>query len=80
MPQTIIENPILNSPFHEPTQHFRFDANNEITNTTEPGRRSSSYFLPIASPKKKAAPGLFDTIEEKKAESDHWRRSSCARN
>jgi type III restriction enzyme len=74
MPQTVIENPILNSPDHEPARHFRFDANNEITNIIDAGRRGSSYFLPIATPKKKAAPGLFDTIEEKKAESGHVNR------
>jgi type III restriction enzyme len=71
MPQIVIENPILNSPYREPTRHFRFDANNEITNIIDAGRRGSSYFLPIAAPKKKGAPGLFDTIEEKKAESGH---------
>jgi type III restriction enzyme len=71
MPQIVIENPILNSPYREPTQHFRFDANNEITNTVDAGRRGSSYFLPIATPKKKAAPGLFDAIEETKADSGH---------
>ncbi len=26
MPQVVIENPILNSPFKEPTWHFRFSA------------------------------------------------------
>ena len=60
MPPVVIENPILNSPYHEPTRHFRFDANDQITNTIDAGRRGSSYFLPIAAPKKKAAPGLFD--------------------
>jgi type III restriction enzyme len=74
MPQVVIENPILNSPYREPTRHFRFDANNEITNIIDAGRRGSSYFLPIATPKKKAAPGLFDTIEEKEAESGHVNR------
>jgi type III restriction enzyme len=71
MPHIVIENPILNSPYREPTGHFRFDANNEITRIIDAGRRGSGYFLPIAAPKKKAAPGLFDTIEEKKAESGH---------
>lgn len=68
---TIIDNPIINSPYQEPSRHFRFDADNQVTNVTDPGRRGSSYFLPIASPKKKAAPGLFDAIEEKKTESGH---------
>ena len=60
MPPVVIDNPILNSPYREPTRHFRFDANDQITNAIDPGRRGSSYFLPIAAPKKKAAPGLFD--------------------
>lgn len=74
MSPVIIENPILNSPYREPTRHFRFDANNEITSTIDDGRRDSSYFLPIASPKKKTAPGLFDDIEEKKTESTYINR------
>ena len=74
MTDRFFDNPILNSPYREPTRHFRFDANNEITNIIDAGRRGSSYFLPIATPKKKGAPGLFDTIEEKKAESGHVNR------
>lgn len=76
MPPVIIDNPILNSPYAEPARHFRFDADNQITNVIEPGRRGSSYFLPIAAPKKKAAPGLFDDdyAGEQKAESDHVNR------
>ncbi len=74
MPPVVIDNPILNSPYAEPTRHFRFDANDQITNVTEPGRRGSSYFLPIAAPKKRGAPGLFDEVEEKKAESGHVNR------
>jgi type III restriction enzyme len=74
MPSVTIENPILNSPYREPTRHFRFDVNNEITNVIDAGRRASSYFLPIATPKKKATPGLFDNIEEKKTESGHVNR------
>ena len=74
MPPVVIDNPILNSPYREPTRHFRFDANDQITDTIDPGRRGSSYFLPIAAPKKKGAPGLFDALEEKKAESGHVNR------
>src|ERR1700686_1419477 len=74
MPPVTIENPILNSPYREPTQHFRFDADNQITGVIDAGRRGSSYFLPIASPKKKGAPGLFDDIEEQKTESGHVNR------
>jgi type III restriction enzyme len=76
MPLVTIDNPILNSPYREPTRHFRFDADNQITNMIDAGRRGSSYFLPIAAPKKKTARGLFDDveIEEKKAETGHVNR------
>jgi type III restriction enzyme len=73
-PTTTIDNPILNSPYREPTRHFRFDANDQITDTIDAGRRGSSYFLPIAAPKKKGRPGLFDEVEERKTESDHVNR------
>src|SRR5438067_4636361 len=71
MPPVTIDNPILNSPYREPTQHFRFDSAGEITKNIDKGRRGSSYFLPIAAPKKRGQPGLFDEVEERKAESGH---------
>lgn len=69
-----IDNPILNSPYQEPTRHFRFDHDNQITDVIDAGRRGSSDFLPIAAPKKKAAPSLFDALEEKREESGHVNR------
>jgi type III restriction enzyme len=74
MPLVTIDNPILNSPYSEPARHFRLDANDQITDTIDAGRRESSYFLPIAAPKKKGAPGLFDDLKEKKTESSHVNR------
>jgi type III restriction enzyme len=72
MPQVIIENPVLNSPFREPARHFRF-TDEGITDEIVNGRRSSSYFIPIARPRKKGSKQLeFDTewtrdrIEENK--------------
>jgi type III restriction enzyme len=71
MAQVIIENPVLNSPFEEPCRHFRFD-DEGITNVVVPERRTSSYFIPIARPKKRGRDALFDTgwtkdrIEENK--------------
>ena len=41
MPQVVIENPILNTPFDEPTRHFRF-SNEGITDEVVNGRRISS--------------------------------------
>ena len=50
MPQVVIENPVINSPFEEPKRHFRFDEQG-ITNQIEPARRISQYFVPIAKPR-----------------------------
>ena len=44
MSQVVIENPIINSPFDEPTRHFRF-TDEGITNEEVDGRRISSYGL-----------------------------------
>lgn len=44
MQQVVIENPILNSPFKEPTRHFRF-SDEGITNDIVEARRVSSYFV-----------------------------------
>ena len=41
MKTVVIENPILNSPYREPTRHFRLDANDEITNIIDAGRRGN---------------------------------------
>lgn len=61
MSQVVIENPVINSPFREPTRHFRF-TDEGITNEIEIGRRISSYFVPIAQPRKKGSKQLsFDT-------------------
>jgi len=47
MPDVVIENPIINSPFREPTRHFVF-GDQGITSEIADGRRKSSYFIPIA--------------------------------
>ena len=86
MRSVIIENPILNAPFEEPTRHFKFSEEG-ITNEIANERRVSSYFIPIAPPKKRSSKQmLFDTewtqdrIEENKFINDIrervavWRR------
>src|SRR5512136_2943198 len=72
MSQVVIENPVINSPFDEPTKHFKF-TDEGITNEIVEARRVSSYFIPIARPRKKGQKQLeFDTewtqdrIEENK--------------
>jgi type III restriction enzyme len=71
LPTTVIENPVINSPFEEPARHFKFD-DEGITNTVVEGRRASQYFIPIAKPRKRGGQIAFDTewtkdrIEENK--------------
>ena len=57
----LIENPIINSPFFEPTKQFAFD-DYGIKNEVIDGRRPSSYFIPIAGAKKtKSGQQVIDT-------------------
>src|SRR5262249_60187030 len=60
MADTIIENPILNSPYREPDRHWRF-TDEGITNEIVETRRQSAYFVPIPPPKKKGKQLQFDT-------------------
>lgn len=60
MSQTVIENPVINSPFTEPARHFRF-TDEGISDEIIGERRSSSYFIPIARPKKKGKQLALDT-------------------
>lgn len=53
MPDVIIENPILNSPFEESRRHFRFTEEG-ITDEVAEGRRISQYFVPIPRSKKRS--------------------------
>jgi len=68
MPNTHIENPIINSPFVEPKRHFNF-TNQGISHQILPGRREGIYFVPIPKPKSK-----FDWIAgwEKPLSDDQW--------
>jgi type III restriction enzyme len=50
----VIENPILNSPYDEPSHHWRFD-DEGITNDAVEGRRPSAYFMPIPAAKRRHA-------------------------
>ncbi len=54
MPDTVIDNPILNSPFAEPARHFRFDEEG-ITSEIVDERRTSTYFVPIPKARKRGA-------------------------
>lgn len=76
MADMIIDNPILNFPFLEPSRHFRFSEDG-ITNEIIEGRRISSYFVPIPKSKKSGRNQLSlttewteDRIEENKLVND----------
>lgn len=73
LPATI-DNPILNTPCSEPTRHFAINDSGQIAGPPNLGRRDSCYFLPIAAPKGRGAPGQFDTVEERRTESGHVNR------
>lgn len=60
MTEAVIENPVINSPFKEPTRHFKF-ADDGITDEIVHTRRPSSYFVPIAKPRKKGKQLRLDT-------------------
>ncbi len=61
MKQVLIENPILNCPYEKPARHFKFD-DDGITDEVEDFRRPSSYFIPIAAPRKKGKQFVYDTL------------------
>lgn len=71
MATVVIENPVINSPYAEPRQHFKF-SDEGITNEIIQERRISSYFVPIPQARKKGSQLSFDTewtqdrIEENK--------------
>lgn len=60
MKQVVIENPVLNSAYAEPTRHFRFDEEG-ITNQTDEFRRPRAYFVPVPQPRKRGKQMVLDT-------------------
>jgi type III restriction enzyme len=63
MPDVLIENPILNSPYEEPQYHYRF-SDEGITNEIVEGRRRSTYVVPIPAPRGRARQLAFASMEE----------------
>jgi len=58
----VIDNPIINSPYHAPTRHFKFD-NDGITDEIVEGRRPSAYFVPVPRARKRNAQMELDLPE-----------------
>ena len=75
MAQVVIDNPILNSPFAEPSRFRLFD-DDGITNDVADGRRPSSYFVPIAAPKRRGKQLAFETewVKERQKDNDQINR------
>lgn len=47
-----IDNPIINSPYTEPSRHWELDTNGQPTGATVPGRRPSEMYMPVARARK----------------------------
>jgi type III restriction enzyme len=60
LPPVAIENPVINSPFDEPTRHFAFGADGRPTGEIDEGRRPSEFFVPVAQPKKRSGQTTLD--------------------
>jgi type III restriction enzyme len=71
MPQVVIENPVINSPFAAPERHFRF-SDEGITNEIVEQRRPSSYFTPIAASKKKGKQLILDEWTQDRVEENKF--------
>jgi type III restriction enzyme len=61
LPSVIIENPVINPPFDEPTHHFKF-SDDGITDEIVESRRRSSYFIPVPRPRKQGAQLALDDL------------------
>lgn len=55
MADVIIQNPVINSPFSEPTRHFEFGEHGITGTIIEGARRESSYFVPIPRSRRQSA-------------------------
>jgi type III restriction enzyme len=62
MADRVIDNPIINSPYHAPVRHFAFD-NDGITDRIVADRRESSYFVPVPRPRKRGAQQQLEFAE-----------------
>jgi hypothetical protein len=71
MPAAVIDNPILNSPFAEPSSHWELDENGIPTGIIANGRRRSEFIVPVPPPKHKVAAqaslGLEDEYGKRQA-------------
>lgn len=65
MAAPVIDNPILNSPFVQPTRHWVLDENGVPTGQPAAGRRRSEFVVPVAPSKHRVkAQASLDLEEE----------------
>jgi type III restriction enzyme len=81
-----IDNPIINSPFREPSRHFKTGSDGEITGEIAETRRSSEFFVPVAPPRKRSGQLTIDAfggpkkqqpneiVNEIRASVERWRQ------
>jgi len=85
----VIDNPILNRPYEEPSRHFAFD-DEGITDRVEEFRRPSSFFVPVPRPRKGARQlelaeltadqiRLNDLVNRIREQVTRWRRAGYPR-
>ena len=61
MKHVLIENPVINGPFEQPTRHFKFSEDGITSEIIEGKRRVSSYFVPIPRPRKRTEQLIFES-------------------
>lgn len=70
--------PILNSPYKEPTRHWELDEDHQPTRNIKETRRPADFITPVPKPKKKRGPSqaslLSDTTDEKAAKISNERQ------
>lgn len=84
MPESFLENPILNTPYSTPMRHWVLDSKGQPTGRTRDGRRDPGYVVPVAAPRRSGRQSEFDLDADKNAtqntlvklvrpEVDRWR-------
>jgi type III restriction enzyme len=62
MPTSFFEQPILNSPYVYPSQHWELDGNGQPTQKILPSRRKAEFIIPIPQTKKQRATNKQQTL------------------
>lgn len=66
MENRFFEQPILNSPYHYPSQYWELDADGQPTHQIIDGRRTAEFITPIPKPKltrKKTPPAQQERLD-----------------